>query len=141
MQDKPMQIIEETRLKSQLESLGRPYINAVQIKVLQTEIDGANDQETEGFAEKLFYTTTFRVSKLTDFIILKKEACDFWGLNHKNYSFYDESAELIDGQDPLPMAQHDKHASPTVQTVEKHFEAFMGGKGKDSPKIAILYLS
>jgi hypothetical protein len=39
------------------------------------------------------------------------------------------------------MAQHDKHASPAVQTVEKHFENFMGGKGKDSPKIAILYLS
>jgi hypothetical protein len=34
MQDKPMQIIEEARQKSQLESLGRPYINAVQIKVL-----------------------------------------------------------------------------------------------------------
>jgi hypothetical protein len=39
------------------------------------------------------------------------------------------------------MAQQDKHASPTVQTVEKHFETFMGGKGKESPKIAILYLS
>ena len=34
MQDKPMQIIEETRQKNQLESLGRPFINAVQIKVL-----------------------------------------------------------------------------------------------------------
>jgi hypothetical protein len=34
MQDKPMQIIEETRQKSQLESIGRPYISAVQIKVL-----------------------------------------------------------------------------------------------------------
>jgi hypothetical protein len=43
MQDKPMQIIEETRQKAQLESLSRPYINAVQIKVLQTEIDGANE--------------------------------------------------------------------------------------------------
>ena len=43
MQDKPMQIIEETRQKAQLESLGRPYINTVQIKVLQTEIDGANE--------------------------------------------------------------------------------------------------
>jgi len=78
------------------------------------------------------------VSKLTDFLTLKAEACDFWGLHDKNFSFYDESAELIDGQDPLPVASHDKHASPTV---EKHFETFMGGKGKDSPKIAMLYLS
>lgn len=39
---------------------------------------------------------TFRISKQTDMVSLKAVACDFWGLNDKNYRFYTETAEFID---------------------------------------------
>lgn len=32
---------------------------------------------------------------MTDMVLLKKVACDFWGLNEKNYKFYDEAGKPV----------------------------------------------
>ena len=45
--------------------------------------------------EYVFFTSTFRISKQTDLNMLKKIACDFWGLSEKHYKFYDENGKPI----------------------------------------------
>lgn len=50
---------------------------------------------------------------------LKLTACDFWGLNDKNFRFYTENAELAIHDDT-----HLEHPNSVqgVMTVDKYFE-------------------
>ncbi len=65
--------------------------------MLISELENKKD-----YTDHVYYSTTFRISKQTDFQSLKKEACDFWGLNSKLFKFFDETADEIDAQD-LPI--------------------------------------
>ena len=77
--------------------------------------DGDKNEDDPLKVEKIeFYTSTFRISKTTDLYTLKKDACDFWGLNMKNFKFFNEPGgkeNTIIGDDPQSL------------TVDKHFEA------------------
>ena len=47
--------------------------------------------------------------------MLKRVACDFWGLNEKHYRFHDENGK--------PIQQGDEGDEDNqVMTVDKHFE-------------------
>ena len=40
-----------------------------------------------------FYTMTFRISKQTELGTLKTIACDYWGLNEKQFKFFNDQVE------------------------------------------------
>lgn len=54
--------------------------------------EGKGQLETD---EPNFFTHTFRISKITDMIYLKKMACEFWGLNDKNFTFFNDSGSPL----------------------------------------------
>ena len=56
----------------------------------------------------------FRITKMTTFDDLKKEACYFWGMDALKFSLYDENFH------DLMSLNHD--ASHIAHTVEKYFE-------------------
>ncbi|CDW84322.1 UNKNOWN [Stylonychia lemnae] len=123
------------------ESGGRPYVNAVQIKIL-SKIAQENPKEKDERAfkqndpnqnlimeENQFFTQTFRISKQTDMNLLKKLACDFWGLNEKHYQFYDENTKPVQSDE-----------GNQVLTADKYFETSGAKSSGSGSKLAVLYI-
>lgn len=62
---------------------------------------------------------------------LKNVACEFWGLNEKNFFLMNENEEVILGED-------DKNN--VVMTADKYFETAAAGSKSGSQKVAVLHL-
>ena len=61
---------------------------------------------------------------------LAKIASEFWGLNDKNFKFYDEQGKPI----------QDTNDDGSDSIVDKHFEG-SGAKSSSGPKVAVLCLA
>ena len=62
--------------------------------------------------------------------MLKRVSCDFWGLNEKNYRFYDENGK--------PVIDNDGNQ---VVTVDKYFETYGAKSSSGSQqRTAMFYL-
>ena len=65
--------------------------------------------------------------------MLKKVACDFWGLNEKHYRFHDENGK--------PIQQGDEGDEDNqVMTVDKHFETSGAKQSGSGAKVAVLFM-
>jgi hypothetical protein len=71
---------------------------------------------------------SFRISKHTHLTQLKKAACDFWGVNDKDYEFYEDSGKKYSNEE----------GNSQAVAVSKYFETSTGKSSAN--KLALLYL-
>lgn len=88
----------------------RPYCNKVMVKVPQTEL-----LKIETKKQVIYLEQEFKLTKDTDFPTLNKMCCDFWGLDHNNYSLYDQKYGHL-----MALNQDEHHLA---HTVSNYFEA------------------
>lgn len=79
------------------ENAGKPYVNSVLIKLHASEIQGTETNDLD--MENNYFTHTFRISKHTHLTQLKKAACDFWGVNDKDFEFYEDSGKKYSNEE------------------------------------------
>lgn len=79
------------------DNAGKPYVNSVLIKLHASEIQGSDSNEMD--LENNYFMHTFRISKHTHLTQLKKAACDFWGVNDKEFEFYEDSGKKYSNEE------------------------------------------
>ena len=87
----------------------RPFVNSIIVKLKAKELANIKKKKKDDYIEQ-----KFRITKMTTFDDLKKEACQFWGMDPLKLSLYDENFH------DLMSLNHDP--SHIAHTVEKYFE-------------------
>lgn len=64
----------------------RPFVNSIIVKLKAKEIASIKRKKKDEYLEQ-----KFRITKMTTFDDLKKEACQFWGMTVSEFSLYDEN--------------------------------------------------
>ena len=101
-------------------------------KDLQEEIDNNPDS-----TKYQYCLETFRISKITDIKLFHRLCCEHWGLEIKDFNFYDDNGDILDAEDL---------GKNGTRSVEKVMETVLVREFKDKdlfppgPRIAMLYL-
>lgn len=84
------QKMDEIKAERRIEGPDKPHVNAVHVILKLTDLDNQKENFEANYFEKnlMELRYSFRVSCLTSMERIKTEACNFWGVNSKEYQLY-----------------------------------------------------